>query len=373
MLNKKINKILSKNFDHFNTPGHKGSLMPHDISEIANGKYFPADLIENAQKKASEVFKCKEVRFLTHGASLGIKAAILAVDGDIITSHNSHTSVFEGVNLSKVKCGIMQNNGESDLRNGGEKNVGVSNANPNKNDNYSALKRNTFPPSYHNHYIPTIADLQQSLKNHPFAKAVVLTTPDYFGRILSLDIIKAVKDAGKILILDSAHGAHFSFRKDLFPSTFMEYADFCIFSAHKSLNAYTQTAYLCINNASLIQKTDEALQLLGTTSPFYPFLAQLENAVYYHTENAGKYDALKKLCDNFRKEIKAFHSDDFTRLVVDMSDFSFYSAWELYDKLLKNGIVAEAYCADSIIFITTIEDDKKKFNRLIKVLKELKC
>ena len=369
MISEKIKQITNKNFDHFNTPGHKGTLLPNDISEISNGHHFPSDLVKKAERKASKVFGCKEVRFLTNGASQGIKAALLAVDGDVIVQTNSHTSVFEGARLArkkvfkceelKAKCGVWNVKCEVNEK------INLSTTSNFKCKTPNLIK-NTFPLSYHNHHSPTLFALKTALKNHSSAEAVVLTTPDYFGRTISKELINVVKDSGKVLILDSAHGAHYPFRPDLFPETHIKHADFVILSAHKTLNAFTQTAYLCVNNESLIHKTDEALRLLGTTSPFYPFLAGLENAVHYHTENAKKYDELKRLCDNFRREIKTLHSDDFSRLVIPTANGE-----ELCSKLLENGIIAEAYCEDSIILITTIFDDEKKFNKLKEKLKIL--
>ena len=215
-IERKIKEILNQKFSRFSTPGHKGTLFSNDISEIRNGKYFPADLIKKAQEKASDIFKCKHTRFLTHGASLGIKASILAVNGDIIVPYNSHRSVLEGATLAKKKC-------FSTCRG-----VHCTSANKlsDKQIEYAMLAPTTFPTSYVKHYsMATLDDVSYALEKYPQAKAVVLTTPDYFGRTLSLDVIKAVKDAGKILILDSAHGTHFSFRPDLFPQAYMEYAD----------------------------------------------------------------------------------------------------------------------------------------------------
>lgn len=330
-------ELYGKNIaDRWHTPGHKGLLWNDDITEIGNdGDVFPADEVINAQKLAAEIFGAKAVRFLTGGSSMGVKAAILATGGDIIAAQNSHRCVFEGAALAKRNVFLIENE------------IG------------SGLKKPL-----------TIEQIKISLKKYPSAKAVVITSPDYFGRVCDAEIAGIVKDAGKILIADSAHGAHFPFRPDLFPYSFSMSADFCNMSAHKTLFSFTMGAYLCVNNEKLLAKTDEALKNLGTTSPLYPLLASLENAVVSAMFQKGLYDNLKEYCDTFKKEIITLDNDDFSRLVVDAAQYKL-TGKELFTKLYDKGIAAEMYTDRWIVFIATPADNKEKFERLTKAIKEI--
>ncbi len=330
----KIQKYAAAGFDRWHTPGHKGMLWGDDITELDGGDFFPAGELEKAQSYAAAAFKAKHVRFLTGGSSMGVKAAILACGGDIIAGSNSHQSVFEGAALAKSKVFVIENEVKDDL---------------------------PLPLSKE--------QIVKAIESHPSAKAVLITSPDYFGRTAKEDIAAAIKERGLILIADSAHGAHFPFRDDLFPASFSQIADFCNMSAHKTLFSFTMGAYLCVNNESLLAKADEALKNLGTTSPLYPLLASLENAVTAAVLQKGLYDGLKSFVSDFKKEIKTLENDDFTRLVVDAQACDL-SGKQLYDSLFSKGIAAETYTNRYVVFIATPADDKEKFERLIKGIKE---
>ena len=318
----------SRVFDRWHTPGHKGVLWGDDITEIDDGKFFPADAIEKAQRAAAVLYGCKQLRFLTGGSSMGVKASILATDGDVLVASNSHRSVFEGAALAKVKAHVIP------------------------------------APIVDGLPAPLTAEIiENGLKNHPDVKAVLITSPDYFGRVCDREIADLVHRKGKLLIADSAHGAHFPLRRDLFPKSFSETADFCNLSAHKTMCALTQGAYLCVNNADYFGRVDEALKNLGTTSPLYPLLASLDNAVDVGELQSPLYDGLKASVAKFKEKIPTLENDDFTRIAVNARKIGF-SGKELFDKLFSVGIAAELYTENFVVFIATPFDDAEKFSRL---------
>ncbi len=321
--------------DRWHTPGHKGILWDDDITEIDDGKYFPANAVEKAQEDAAILYGAKALRFLTGGSSMGVKAAILAVDGDILAASNSHRSVFEGAALAKTKVHIAQ--------------APVSDGLP----------------------APLTADIVESeLKKHPDVKAVLITSPDYFGRVCETEVEQVVRAKNKLLIADSAHGAHFPLRRDLFPKSFSETADFCNLSAHKTMCALTMGAYLCVNNTDYLERVDTALKNLGTTSPLYPLLSSLENAVEVGRFQSPLYDNLKALAAKFKEDIPTLDNDDFTRVVVNAKKLG-YTGKEMFDKLFRKGIAAELYTEDHIVFIATPFDDAEKFERLARAIKSV--
>lgn len=321
--------------DRWHTPGHKGMLWQDDISEMGGGDIFPGSELEKAQDLAAKVFGAKAVRFLTGGSSMGVKAAILTCGGDIIASHFSHRSVKEGANLAKVNLFTIKNDIENGLP--------------------APLK---------------VAQVEAAMREYPEAKAVVIESPDYYGRICAPGVAECVKNAGKILIADSAHGAHFPFRPDIFPFSYSSVADFCNMSAHKTLFSFTMGAYLCINNEQLLERADEALANLGTTSPLYPLLASLENALYTGLMQKEIYDGLKESCEHFRSKIKCLKTDDFSRLTVDAKAYGL-GGKELYGALYQKGIAAEMFNERYVVFVATAADDREKFIRLEEaILKE---
>ncbi|MDR2201536.1 MAG: hypothetical protein LBP26_02030 [Clostridiales bacterium] len=314
--------------DRWHTPGHKGVLWADDLTEVDGGRRYPGDAVIRAQKTVAELYGARELRFLTGGSSMGVKAAVMAAGGDILAGANSHRSVFEGAELAGVRAVIIQN--------------AVADGLP----------------------LPlTASQIERGLADNPSVAAVVLTSPDYFGRVCAPSAVEAVRRAGKILIADSAHGAHFALRKDLFPKSLASVADFCNMSAHKTMCAMTQGAYLCVNNGSLIEKADRALRLLGTTSPLYPLLDSLENAAYIGFYKSGAYDALKTLVDNFKTLVPTLGNDDFSRVVVDARRLN-TDGKTLFDKLLSRGVAAETYTDGYVVFIATPFDDGAKFARL---------
>ena len=346
-IQKFLQEYAAREISRWHTPGHKGILNPLDITELANHS-FPASLIDKAEKKAAKFYGANKVRFLTNGSSIGIKAAILAIaedmtDGDIILSHREcHSSVYQGANLAKVKLRqFHEGNNESD------DGIWIQ---------------------------PRPDTVEAALKKYSNAKAVILESPDYFGRIIDPSIPDMIKKAGKLFICDAAHGAHFPAHSGLFPKSYSGIADVCNLSAHKTLDAYTQTAYLCVNNEKLISKIDDALEDLGTTSPSYLFFASLETAIETAKKNKTKYERLKKDIDNFKKDIPCLQNDDFTRIVVNAAGLGLNAlqpGWELFKRLVQENIMPETYCGDYVVFIATPHEKKEDFEKLWAAIKKV--
>ena len=325
IIEEKIKEYLALAKDRWHTPGHKGVLCDRDITEIDDS--FPGDAIAEAEQNTAKLLGSKYCRFLTGGSSIGIKAAVLAAGGDILVASNSHRALFEAAKLSKVNAFTVECDIKDDL---------------------------PMPL--------TASQVEMGLKEHPSVKAVYITSPDYYGYCASAEIAEVTR--GKAyLFCDGAHGAHFPFRPDLFPRSFSTFADAVNLSAHKTLPAYTQSAYLAINNEELVGRIDEALKLLGTTSPSYVMLSALEYAAQYTNENAFRYDELKLSVDELGKSAPIMTNDDFTRIVVDAKKLGI-SGPELYFRLKSRGIVAEKYDYRYVVFILTLLDTPQKIDRL---------
>lgn len=328
-LAEKLEEYNRNNPLRFHTPGHKGALNRYDITEIDDS--FPSDAVIKAQERTAKRLGSKYCRYLLGGSSMGIKAAVLAAKGDILVAENSHRALYEAATLAGVKA-------------------------------YSVK----CPEKFGLKMPITPTDVENALRAHPSVKAVFVTSPDYYGFCAEAEL-KEVTKGRAYLFCDGAHGAHFPFRPDLFPASFSSFADVTNLSAHKTLPSYTQTAYLCINNDELIENIDEALRLLGTTSPSYLFLSSLEHAAEYTFMHKAEYDRLKIAIDTLRFCIPTLPSDDFTRVVVDADSLGM-SGKQLYYKLKDLGIIAEKFDEKRVVFIITIMDTDKAVNKLREAL-----
>lgn len=294
----------------FHTPGHAGLLDRDDVTEIDGA--FPLDTVQNAERAAAAAFGVEHLRFLVCGSSMGVKAAIMAAGQNLLAEDISHRAVEEGAKLARVGLVRLTRRREEGL---------------------------AVPPSPE--------EIEDVLKANPSVGAVVLTSPDYYGRCVALETFEAVRRHNKTLIVDSAHGAHFAF-SPLFPPSPCRVADYCNMSAHKTLYAYTQTAYLAVNVDPA--PVDEALRLLGTTSPSYLFLSGLETAIT--KAQTADYARLKAEVDQLKSQFVFAENDDFSRLVLDAKPFG-VDGHTMYRALYELGVAAETADERYVVLIAT--------------------
>jgi len=334
------------NRQRLHTPGHKGKLWAGRVSNIAElditelglevsdlavgGRVFPRDLLVKAEVKAANSYRAKAARLLTGGASQGIKAAIMALDGDIIMGADSHRSIHEGLRLSRRRGIIVYND---------------------------TTKEGLAKPL-------SVEQIHSAYLNNPHAKAVLITSPTYYG-VSSQDMAKAagtIHDLGLRIIVDSAHGAHFGMHKAL-PKQWSEYADITVLSGHKTLSVLTQGAYLCINDISLVDAIDDSLRLLGTTSPSYLILASLEHAIESISHHARKLvpRALSRI-DRWLAEFGRYYgkaprviTDDPLRVVMDAGALGM-TGFELEASERERGIECELATDRMVVYIFGLED-----------------
>lgn len=306
------------------TPGHKGKLDRRDVTEILD--IFPGDLITRAEERGARLYGAEKLRFLVGGSSVGIKASVLASGAErIVTDVYRHRAVDEAARLAGA---------ELVTAGGGEEN---------------GLPRLT-----------TAEDIAGAMEKSG-ATAAVVQYPDYYGRTPDLaGIEREVRRLGGTLICDSAHGAHFALRPDLFPESAVMRSDACNMSAHKTLGGLTQTAFLACRG-NIADKADEMLDVLGTTSPNYMLLASLELCVDNAGALAGEYDRLKKFSDGLRSRYACLPNADFTRVVFDCGGGrGREAAYAFYD----NGAAAEKYDDRYVVFILTPFDEDKELEAL---------
>ncbi len=211
----------------------------------------------------------------------------------------------------------------------------------------------------------------------PDIKAILLTSPDYYGVTKDIkSIAQKCKRAGVPLIVDEAHGAHFTGRYGLPQSAVSLGADVVCQSAHKTLNALTGAAYIHICSDSIdIRRVKTNIKAFHTSSPSYPIAASADIA--RATLEVTDYSGIIKECDKFKDavasstDIFVLKNNDPTRIVLDFSsyDITGFSVSEL----LCNEYAIDVEMADllNIVLIVTPYNTHSDFISLFHALKAI--
>jgi lysine decarboxylase len=250
----------------FHVPGHKnGEIFPDkdffhpilqlDLTELPglDDLHAPIGAIAEAQGLAADFFKADHTFFLVGGSTAGNLAMLLAscASGDkVIVQRNCHKSIVNGLEL------------------GGAHPVFVSPVYDETVDRYTN---------------PEIHTLETALKEHPDAKAVMLTYPDYFGKTYPIqEMIEAAHAQNIPVLVDEAHGVHFSMGEPFPPSALSLGADAVVQSAHKMAPAMTMGAFLHVKSSLVCkERLGHYLQMVQSSSPSYPLMASLDISRYF--------------------------------------------------------------------------------------------
>lgn len=333
-------------------------LIKLDVTEIpgTDNLHYPEGAILEAQKLAAKAFGADRTFFLVNGSTCGILAMILTIcrPGDkLVVGRDCHRSVVNGMMLAGVEPIFVR-------------------------------------PQYDRGFSITTVISPQNLENaiaeNPDCAGVLITRPNYYGICSDLEeISKVTRRYGKILAVDEAHGAHLIFNKE-FPGSAMQLgADICVQSAHKTLPALTQGAYLHIKSDKIdIDRLGFNLSVLQTTSPSYIIMAFLDIA--RAVMGIIGEELLNKLLDNISTLEKALNNPgvkvmsgrclenitiDRSRLVINVSGLGL-TGFEA-EKVLreKNSIQVEMSDLNNIVCITTFADVQEDFEKLTSAINSL--
>ena len=162
--------------------------------------------MKEAQERAAKVYHASETHFLINGSTAGIISAILGTTekGDsILVARNCHKSVYHAIYLNELDPVYIYP----------------------KFDTEQGLSTEI-----------DAEDVQKALEEHPKIRAVMIVSPTYDGVVSDIEkIAEIVHEAGCLLIVDEAHGAHFGFDPYFPESANMYGADLVINSLHKTL------------------------------------------------------------------------------------------------------------------------------------------
>lgn len=355
----------------FHMPGHKGSalyrkygytaflnaIMDCDITEIigADNLFQTEGILKQTQEEYANLYQTKRAYLLINGTSGGLIAAILASvpkGGKIILARNCHKAIYNALVLGDIKPVYAYPDIIDEF--------GISGA------------------------IST-TEIKRCLQENPDASAIILPSPNYYGICSDIETIARIAhEAGKILIVDQAHGAHLKFFSDCgypLPKSAEECgADIAVNSIHKTLASFTQSALLTYNT-NLVDHyvLEDKLQMIMSTSPSYLLMASLDinaNILKHHKQEAigAWYDAISYFYAEAAK-IKGLNiirtpTLDITKINLDMSAYGI-SGSELEQILLKNGIYAELTTGNILMCMTGIGNTRDDMDKLLTVLHRL--
>lgn len=325
----------------FHVPGHKhGELsqlpqafkdvMRYDVTELSglDDLHDPEEMILEAENLLADTYGTMKSFFLVNGSTVGNLAMIYATckKGDtIIVQRNAHKSIFHAIEL-----------------------VGA-----------------------HPVYISPVWDertltatgiafehLKEAIDLYPEAKAVVLTYPTYYG-MTSKDIRQQIAychEQSIPVLVDEAHGAHFSACTLFQPSALTFGADVVVQSAHKTLPAMTMASFMHVNSELVdVEKVNHYLRMLQSSSPSYVLLASLDDARYYvqtYMESDGAYIIEKKTqwVEALRSigSLEVIEVDDPLKVMLRVKG---YSGFQLQEALEEQGVYAELADAYQVLMI----------------------
>jgi len=348
-------------------PGHKRNrefmpaLFPSDI-DITEIHGFddlsdPDSILLETTKLAVDLYGSREAFILVNGTTVGILAAIGAhtKHGDkILAVSNCHRSTPNAAELFGLEIVYI----------------------PYGTDAETGVPCSISP-----------ADIEAALVKEPDIKLVIITSPSYEGVVSDIaSISEVVHNAGCLLIVDAAHGAHLGF-SDAFPkSPISQGADIVVISLHKTLPALTQCSLLhvCSERAD-IEKTKRMLSILQTSSPSYVLMASIDYCLrLLKSDSDVLFREYERNLKHFKESVKSikklsiifydekphpdFYGFDPGKIVVGTRKTDI-SGLKLADMLrTKYHIEVERVCDDYIIAMTSICDSPEGFSRLANAL-----
>ncbi len=357
----------------FHMPGHKGSaiyrefgfdefvdnIMDCDITEIkgADNLFQPKGIIKKAEKLYEELYETKRSFLLVNGTTAGIIASVMAsvAPGEkILMSRGCHKAVYNGVRLGSIKPIYIQPDSRKDMGVVGE----------------------ISPKS-----------VEKALAKDNDIKAVILPSPNYYGICSDISAIaKVVHKAGKVLIVDQAHGAHLKFFHKFGVGKAMPLAaedcgaDIVINSVHKTLGSFTQSAVLNLMSDRVCHmELADRLQLIQSTSPSYILMSSLV------INGELILDHGKKLFKRWRENLDWFYENargikgiyqcnqktfDKTKININLGSYGI-SGKALNQHLEMRGIISELVTGDIVMAMSGIGNVRKDYKRLLEAISEI--
>lgn len=359
----------------FDVPGHKGgrndkkfrefigeNALTLDVNSMKplDNLAHPTTVIKDAQDLAAKAFGAHECYFMVSGTTGAVQAMIMATvkTGDkIIMPRNVHRSAINAL----VICGATP--------------VYI---NPGTNERYGiALGM-------------SVQDVKNAILENPDAKAILINNPTYYGICSNLDeITKIAHDNNMLVLVDEAHGCHFSFGENLPKPAMAAGADMAAISMHKTGGSLTQSSILLSGPNVNADYVRQVINLTQTTSASYLLMLSLDAArknlalrgkeIFKKTVELARYarEEINKIGGYYAYSDEMINGDtvydfDTTKLSIYTRDIGL-TGIEVYDILRDDyNIQIEFGDLGNILAIISAGDRGLEIERLISALKEIK-
>jgi lysine decarboxylase len=360
----------------FHTPGHKQGKGMHTRLEAILGRdtlaldlalmaelddlHEPHGCIKAAQDLAAELYGADHSFFVLNGTTGGIYAMILTIAGPgdkIIVPRNAHRSIIGGIILSGAIPVFMHPEVDLDL----------------------GLAMGVTPDT-----------VEETIRQHPDAKGVLIINPTYYGVATDLKrIVEIVHSYNMPVVVDEAHGPHLHFSDRLPLQALDAGADICAQSTHKIIGAMTQCSMVhCREGRISIPRLKAMLQLVQSTSPNYILMASLDVArMQMATEGAKLVTRSIELSQWLRNEINKIpglycfgqeklggpgvHSLDPTKVTVTVKGLGLKGAEA--ERILRHEYKVQVELSDmyNILFLITMGDGEDEVKAVVNSLQQL--
>lgn len=252
----------------FTIPAHLGGLGRRaDIAALAGADALRADVSmacgvdtrdlslrvqDRAQRLYARATGARQTLFSTNGSTLSVHVALMATAGPgqtVVVARNSHKSVFSALVMSGAHPAYVEATADDDLE--------------------IALA-------------PRAEDVDATLRAHPDARAVMLTSPSIYGVCADIGaVVEVVREHGLPLVVDEAWAAHYAIvRHPALPhGALRDGADLVIGSVHKGLSGLSQTSVLSVGSDRIdLEHLRLCFELENSTSASALLLASIDSA-----------------------------------------------------------------------------------------------
>ena len=369
---------LEKYFQHYNEkkllplhmPGHQrkrdmGTALPYaydytEVEELDN-LHAPEGILQEAMNRTAAYYGCSDCFYLVNGSSSGLQAGIFTLleEGDeVVVARNCHRSVFYALSLRKAKIHFLL---------------------PEFWEDFSCFGS------------VSLKEVERLLREFPKSKALIFTSPSYEGVVSDVEgIAKLCHENGLSLLVDEAHGAHFSPKRGTsFPESAISLgADLVVQSPHKTLCSLTQSAWILGKGQRYSrEKLSFYLSVFQTTSPSYPLMLSLEKATtLLEREGEALFSRWKEVMIGFQEKARtlsyftflwekeeACFAMDFTKIFLRARGIPKLRLGKDLAKLLREdyGIESEMHSGENLLLMTGPFISEEDMDRLFIALKDI--
>ena len=359
-----------KNLLPLHMPGHQrkmemGASLPYaydytEVEELDN-LHAPEGILQEAMNRTAAYYGCSDCFYLVNGSSSGLQAGIFTLleEGDeVVVARNCHRSVFYALSLRKAKIHFLL---------------------PEFWEDFSCF--GSISPK----------EVERLLGEFPKSKALIFTSPSYEGVVSDVEgIARLCHENGLSLLVDEAHGAHFSPKKGAsFPESAISLgADLVVQSPHKTLCSLTQSAWILGNGERYSrEKLSFYLSVFQTTSPSYPLMLSLEKATtLLETKGEALFSHWKEVMESFREKARtlsyftflwekeeACFAMDFSKIFLRALGIPKLRLGRDLAKLLREdyGIESEMHSGENLLLMTGPFILEEELERLFFALKDI--